>query len=48
MHRRRAAALTGPQRRAWHVDSLLVPAQLTVNGLAVGAIYALVALGLVL
>jgi len=30
------------------VDSLLVPAQLTVNGLAVGAIYALVALGLVL
>ena len=30
------------------MDSLLVPAQLTVNGLAVGAIYALVALGLVL
>jgi branched-chain amino acid transport system permease protein len=30
------------------VESLLVPAQLTVNGLAVGAIYALVALGLVL
>jgi branched-chain amino acid transport system permease protein len=30
------------------VNALLVPAQLAVNGLAVGAIYALVALGLVL
>ena len=30
------------------MESLLVPAQLVVNGLAVGAIYALVALGLVL